>query len=270
MPSSAPLALRPPRSASARFAGCVGSGWWCGKRPSSSQYSGTTSKPSRRYSADRGRARPRRCRRRPRPASRRGAEPQPAAPRARGTRPITSRESHRLHRRRRGSAGARAHLDRAQRGDRRRRTASSLPDHDLEAVVLGRVVAAGDHHAAVERRGGTPRSRAPASAPRRCRSRRRGRGRPSVQRGVQPRRRQPAVAADRDAAARRRGRARARGRARGRGRDQRVVEVAVGDAADVVLAEDARVHAQVPRRRRQRATRSPAAAARPRSLSTRT
>ena len=51
----------------------------------------------------------------------------------------------------------------------------SVPTHQLEAVVLGRVVAAGDHHRRGGSRGDAPRSRAPASARRRCRSRRRGR-----------------------------------------------------------------------------------------------
>ena len=60
-----------------------------------------------------------------------------------------------------GSEVARSRRARAAPGSRRRGWCCAA--QDLEAVVLGRVVAAGDLHAAVGCRGGTPRSRGPAS-----------------------------------------------------------------------------------------------------------
>ena len=104
----------------------------------------------------------------------------------------------------------------------------ALAAHHLEAVVLGRVVAAGDHHAAVGLEVVAPRSTACGvghdadvddvqARPRAARAQRRG----------QARRREAAVAADRDASRRRCGAGTCRARARvgrrvvGRSRDRR-------------------------------------------------
>ena len=109
--------------------------------------------------------------------------------------------------------------------------------HDLEAVVLGRVVAGGDHHAAVglqvkhreieHRRGTTPTSM--TSSP--------DASSPAFTCGVDARRRDPAVAAERDATGAALRQVIADGAAERAG--EVVGEVAVGDAADVVLTKDA-------------------------------
>ena len=169
---------------------------------------------------------------------RRCAELQLARPRDRGTAPMTSRECI-------ARAGCGASARRASSRDlvaqrRDRRAVQRLgAEHQLEAVVLGRVVAAGDHHRRRGRRGDAPRSTATGVGTTPMSMTSAWTRRPSVSaansrgectRGVAadddrawPRPALPSAVADRA--------------------DGRVVEVALGDAADVVLAKAARVHA---------------------------
>ena len=96
-------------------------------------------------------------------------------------------------------------------------------------------------HAAVGARGGTPRSRAPAcgTTPTSMTSRPAA-SRPRLQGGVQARRGDAAVAPERDGLGARLDEVGADGAPQIG--DEVVGEVALGDAADVVLAKDSRVH----------------------------
>ena len=116
----------------------------------------------------------------------------------------------------------------------------ALAADDLEAVVLRRIVAGGDHHAAVgaqvKDREVEPRRMDHADVddvdP--------GRQQLALEGGMDARRRDPAVPPQRDAAGARVGEVGA-GRAAEVGHEV-VGEVALGDATDVVLAKDSGVH----------------------------
>jgi hypothetical protein len=125
----------------------------------------------------------------------------------------------------------------AQRGDRGAVQGLGA-DQELEAVVLGWVVAAGDHHG----RGGRE------VVGREVQHRGRDHAdvdhlgvdaQPVGQRAEQPRRVDPRIAADDDRPASRGGLGRQRGPQRAHGG---VIEIAIRDAADVVLSKHGRVH----------------------------
>ena len=116
-----------------------------------------------------------------------------------------------------------------------------LAEHHLEAVVVRRVVRAGDHHAAVERRGRRTAKYSIGVGPRPIRTTSSPlAARPSTRAASSSGELQPAVIADRDAlaAACAPPRCRSRGRSRAHPRGgQRLAD----DAADVVFAQDGAV-----------------------------